>query len=306
MALQKEIWINDIQENLYVMNPWMLKSKDDSAFVAFKTVHIPQSGAASAITKNNTSWPLTAVQRTDTDFTYNIDDYSTGSFFVTNFEELQLSYDKRASIFQDYNNNLSNAIANNLAYNWSPSATASRVVRTTGATVSTALAEGATGVRNAITLADIVAAKSLLDKEGIPAAGRVIVMPTDIYNSQFLSIANISQFYQLGSAVLPDGVVNRIYGFDIYIKPIVATYDSTGIALKAVDADGTVTTPATTDNLSCLCYHPDFVSRAVDSIEVFLDSQMAGYQGDVMSARVTLGGKYRRTDFKGVVSIVQA
>ena len=306
MALMKEIWINDIQDNLYVQNPWMSYSKDDSAYIAFKTVHIPQSGAASTVTKNNASWPLVAVQRTDSDFTYTIDDYSTEAFFVTNFEELQLSYDKRMSITSDYNKKLINSVANNMAYNWSPTGTASRVVRTTGATVSTALAGSATGTRNSLTLADILAAKAILDKEGIPAEGRIMVMNTDQYNLQLLSIANISQFYQSNIDTLPKGAVKELYGFAIYVKPSVTVYDSTGIALKAVSADGTVTSATSTDNLGILCYHPDFVSKALQGIEVFYQEQAPLTQGDIMSARLAMGGKYRRLDFKGVVSIVQA
>lgn len=305
MALQKEIWINDIQQNLYVNNPWLKLSKDDSAYIAYKTVHVPQSGAASTVTLNGSSFPLTAIQRTDTELTYNIDDIESQAFFVNDFEELQLSYDKRMSITQDINEKLINVVGNRAAYNWSPSATASRVVRTTGATVSTALAPSATGVRNAITLADILAAKAILDKEGVPENGRVLIMPTDIYNSQFLNIPNISQFYQNGNATIATGVQSKIYGFDIYIKPNVAVYDSTGIALKAINADGTPTSPTTTDNLSCLAYHPNFVSKALEGITVYLDLQNPLYQGDVMSARVAFGAKYRRSDCKGVVSIVQ-
>lgn len=305
MALQKEAWSDQIQENLYVQNNWIMSSKDDSQYAAFKLVHIPQSGASSTITKNNASWPLTAVQRTDLDFTYQVDDYSTQNFFVTDFEELQLSYDKRQSIIQDYIKEIFDSVANNTAFNWSPSGTASRVVRTTGATVSTALAPGATGTRNALTLLDIIAAKSIMDKEGIPADGRVMVMNTDQYNNQFLQIPNISQFYQSNNDTLPKGVVREIYGFMIYIKPLVTSYDSTGITLKTRNDNGTVASPATTDNLGILCYHPDFVSRAMTAIDTFYFAGSPSYQGDLMSARIAMGSKYRRLDFKGTVSIVQ-
>ena len=305
MALQKEVWIADIQENLYVPNPWLQLSKDDSAFVAFKTVHVPQSGAAATISLNPASFPLTATQRTDNELTYNVNDYSAAPFFVTDFENLQLSYDKRQSIAGDYNMNLITAVGNVTAFNWSPTGTSSRVVRTTGATTSTALAPGATGTRNAITLADIAAAKSILDKDGVEQGGRVMIVQSDMYNSQLLAIDNVIRYMNYGSAVLPSGVVNRLHGFDIYIKPLVAVYDSTGIALKAINANGTVTTPATTDNLSCLCYHPNYVSRALEGITVYYNEGKAEYQGDLLSARISMGSKYRRLDFKGVVSIVQ-
>jgi hypothetical protein len=66
MALIKEIWVNDIQESLNENASFLPYSVDHSAYVAFGTVHVPQSGANPTIEVNPSSFPLTINQRTDT------------------------------------------------------------------------------------------------------------------------------------------------------------------------------------------------------------------------------------------------
>lgn len=44
MALEKQIWLSDIEKNLFANDQFMqLVGKDDSGYVDNKTVHIPQS-----------------------------------------------------------------------------------------------------------------------------------------------------------------------------------------------------------------------------------------------------------------------
>jgi len=159
----------------------------------------------------------------------------------------------------------------------------------------------------AITLADIAAAKGILDAQNVPANGRVLVMPSDIYNGQLLAIQDIYQAQSYGSSALPSGVVNRIHGFDIILRPSVVVYDNSGTpALKAVDADGTPTTEATTDNMACLAFHPSFVCKALGTTDVFYDEDKPEYYGSIFSALVMHGAAKLRTDQKGIVAIVQA
>ena len=76
MALQKEIWQSDIIENLYKDNAFATKAFNGDQYVlAGKVVHIPVSGTAAVIKKNLTSFPQTAVNRTDSEITYSLDNY---------------------------------------------------------------------------------------------------------------------------------------------------------------------------------------------------------------------------------------
>ena len=306
MALQKEVWIADIQENLFANNEFINRATDHSMWISNKTVHVPQAGANPSVKKNRTVLPAAISQRTDTDLTYDMAEYTTDPILLTNLEELQINYAKRQSVLSQHVATLGDVIGNQTLYAWAP-AGAGTYRKTTGSAVSSALAPTATSTRLAITLADIAAAKGILDSQHVPQSGRVLVMPSDIYNAQMLAISDFVQAQSYGTSGLPSGAVGRIFGFDIVLRPSVVVYDNSGTpALKAVDADGTPTTEATTDNMACLAFHPSFVCKAMGTTDVFYDEDKPEYYGSVFSALVMHGAAKLRTDQKGIVAIVQA
>jgi hypothetical protein len=73
MAIQREIWERAIVEGLFADNSFLSKAYNADEYVNNgKVVHIPQAGAASSVSKNRTSKPATAKQRTDTDLTFTL------------------------------------------------------------------------------------------------------------------------------------------------------------------------------------------------------------------------------------------
>lgn len=307
MALQKEIWIADIQEQLFQPNPFMNRATDHSQFVNFKTVHVPQAGGNQAIKKNRNTLPAAINQRTDSELTYSLNEYTSDPILLQNIEELQISYSKRQSVLANTISTLSEAVANQSLYAWSPSV-AGRIVRTTGSASSTALASGATGTRKAITIDDILALKAKLDNDkGVPQDGRILLVPSDIYNTQLLAITEVKQAQMWGSANLPSGVVQRFLGFEIMLRPNVLVYDNTGTpVIKSISDDGTVTTSATSDNLGMLAYHPRFVAHALGEIKAFSDEDKPEYYGSIFSSLVMHGASKLRTDQVGVAALIQA
>ena len=256
MALQREIWIADIQEILFAQNEFVMSSTDDSGYIGNKTVHIPQSGVATGVVVNRSTLPAALTQRTDTELTYNVDQYTTDPFLVTRLDEAQLSYNKRASLMGLQVAALSDLLALNTAFAWG-GVVASCIIRTSGAGDQTALAPGATGNRNAITLADIRAAAKKLDQDFVPSVGRKLLMPVDMYYQLFNDSTVVSSF-NMGTVTLPTGVVRYLYGFEIMIRPRVLIY--------AAGAPPTRKAPtalsALTDCQACIAWHPSFVSRA--------------------------------------------
>lgn len=307
MALQKEQWLADIQENLFKDNAIITRATNHDGFVNYKTVHVPQAGANPTITKNLGSFPAVISQRTDSELTYSMDTYYVQPIHIENGQEIAfLSYDKRMSILNQHISTLEDVLTNNALYKWAPSG-ATRQVRTTGTAVGNALAPSATGNRNAVTLADILKAKSILDSENVPAAGRVLLLPSDMYNAQLLAIADVYQAQSYGTSALPSGVVTRIHGFDVMIRSTVVVYDNTATpVIKAVSDNGAPTTPAATDNLGALAYHPAFVAKAMGATDVFITEQVAEYYGSIVSAMQLFGASKMRTSQVGVVAIVQA
>lgn len=305
MALQQEIWSQDIQENLFAANPFMNRATDHSQWVNFKTVHVPQAGSNPVVTKNRSVLPAAITQRTDTELTYSLNEYTSEPILITNIEELQISYNKRASVLATTIKQLSDCVANNSLYSWAPSG-AGRIVRTTGVADALALAPSATGTRKAITLADVAKLRSMLDNDNVPMDGRILLLPADMYNGQLLAINNIQSALAYGTPVMPTGVVQKLFGFDIMIRPTVLVYDNTGTpVIKAVDDQGNPSVPATTDNLAAIAYHPQFVAHALGSITAFADENKPEYYGSIFSSLVMHGASKLRTSQLGIVALVQ-
>lgn len=299
--IQREVWANDIAANLFPDNSFLQRSLDDSAFVEDnKTVHLPQSGAKPNIEVNRTvpAAGANAGLRTDTDSTYDLDSYSSDPTTIRRIEEMEVSYDKRMSVLDDHIGAINESISNQLAYVWAADA-AAQIVRTSGG-ARPAFVSGATGNRKKVTLADILSAKRILDAQDVPQEGRVMVIPSEAYND-LLELDEITNAEKYGRANLPNGAVNRIYGFDIYLRSSVVSYDNATTPVKRAP-DATVNVDA---NAGILCYHERFVRRALGQVYVFTKEDDPNYYGSVFSAEAKAGGRKRYATGIGVVTIVE-
>ena len=61
--------------------------------------------------------------------------------------------------------------------------------------------------------------------------------------------------------------------------------------------------PLAADNQAAICWHPNFVRKALGAHKVFVEVGKADMYGDVMSALVRFGALRARNDDKGVVTI---
>jgi hypothetical protein len=311
MALLQEVWSAQIQENLYMGNEFMKKATDHSMWVKYKTVHVPQAGSTSTVEQNRTVFPATIGSRTDSELTYSLNQYTADPILIQNIEELQISYNKRASILFNMMSQLQFVVSTQTLYAWAPSG-ASRIVQTTGSTSANNLPHStATGTRKMTTIQDITRLKAILDADNIPQAGRILLVPQYMYNTDLLNIAGIVQAYQFGTAIAPEGVVARLMGFDIMIRSEVLVYDNTGTpVLKAINGDGSLTSAAATDQGAGIAFHPSYVCHALGSITPYYNAGSNGnglpeYYGSIFSAEVMHGASKLRTDQKGIVALVQ-
>ena len=161
MALQTEVWVNDIQDNLFAGNEFVKTGTDHSGFISDKTVHVPQAGANPAVKKNRAVFPAPITERADTDLTYTLNDYTTEPVRIGDVEDIQNSYSKRTSVFGQHIQTLGDVIGNHTAFEWAASG-AGNVFNTSGSAVGTALAPGATGNRLALLLDDILKLKMVV------------------------------------------------------------------------------------------------------------------------------------------------
>ena len=296
MAVQKEIWVRDIQEMLFEGVEFANRSMDHKAYISGKTVHVPQAGAAPSVVKDRSSFPATIAQRTDTDLTYNMAEFTTDPILIRDIEELQTEYDKRASILRAHIEVLNDILGKNILYNWAGSAT--NTVGTSGADSNLALPPIGSGTRKKLTMTDLRNTALAMDKQNVPSNGRVCILPAAMYYELFDDVSLINRNV-MGKETLPAGVIDRIFGFDIYIRNTANRF-TTGGALKAVG-----TSDAATDKLAGLAYHPSFVSKAMGDVKVFTDEDKPEFYGSVMSAMVMMGSSKMYTAEIGVVSLVQ-
>lgn len=273
MALNKEVWVTDIQETLELGLDFLPRMSDYSEFATNKTVHLPQSGVATQIYKNANVFPLAVAQRTDTLKSFDIDQYSTQAFLVTNIEEYQLSYNKRQSIMGQHVRALAENMASTVLQGITPTE-AGRTVTTTGA----------------LDFDDIVKVAAILDKDNMGAADRTLELPVDmfyeLYKDERVLHQNISGFS--GSAVA-SGTFLEVAGIKIYKRPTVATISGAAAGVA---------------------YHKSAVAYAKDAPEVFTDSGDGNGNplyggGIIMSALGWLGVTRLRSDSKGVVALVR-
>lgn len=300
MALQKEVWIQDIQETLHQGSEFILQGTDHSAFVSNKVVHVPQSGSMSAIEKNRSSLPATISQRTDTELTYSLNDYTTDPVLITDLDELQTSYMKRQSVLRQHLDAMNERIGNEVAYEWAGSGSASLVLRTTGGATSLKPNATATGTRNLITKEDISKMARKLDLDNVPKNDRVLLLPTSMYYELFSTDALIRNDF--GRALnMVNGQATEIFGMKVFVRPSVVLFnEATAGVKKAVGS-----ADATTDCYGAIAFQKNAVAQALGSIKVFANEDLPEYYGSVFSAQVFHGAKMLRSDNKGIVAIAQ-
>lgn len=294
MALQKEIWLNDIVEQLFADNTFASRSIDHSEFVDNKTVHVPNAGSAPNVVKDRNQWPAEATQREDHDLEYSLHEYSTDPVHLQYSESVELSYKKRDSILSQTKATIADVVHADLAKLWLPSGYTK--IGTTGAAAPAHL-PSSTGNRQAMTKADVLAVKNQFDLDDIPQTGRCILLDAVMYNQLLASLTESESNAFLATADAKRGVVGQLYGFDFYMRSTVLRVAANGASLAA---SATATTSA-----AGIAWQEGCVSRAMGNHELFENEKDALYYGNVMSALVRAGGSYIRNDKKGVCVIYQ-
>jgi len=141
----------------------------------------------------------------------------------------------------------------------------------------------------------------LFNVQDVPKKGRVAVIDDNMYGYFYdeLTASQMNAFQQFANN--ETGQVGRLHSFDIFTRSAVLNYATATLTPNAYAA-----TQLATDNLASLCWHPNFVERAQGEINRFVNIGRAEYYGDLTSAIVKFGGRKKRSDNKGVVSIIQA
>ncbi len=298
MAIQKEIWIAAIIEGLFASNMFISKAFNADEYVnQGKTVHIPQAGAPSGVEKNRKKWPAEVNRRNDDDITFVLDEYTTNPVHIPHADTVELSYNKRESVLRQDKLKLQDEVALSFLDNWLPEDEECMVL-TTGEAID-AYTAAATGKRNAICKEDVLALMTRFDADDIPQEGRYLLLDAYMYAQLLKDLTQSESMAFLASADAQNGVLGKLFSFNIMMRSRVGLYDEDG-AKKAWSADG-----AADDVTAALAWHESCVCRALGEVKAFENTGDPTYYGDIYSFLVRAGGRIMRKDGKGVVALVQ-
>lgn len=299
-GIDVEFWTSVLKEVLNPDNMFMSKSVDHGDSVLNGVaVHIPNAGAQPGVTRDRSSYPATAAQRTDVDLLYALVEYTTDPTHITKKEQTTIAYDKVASILRTHSSAIVNAFAADLNYNWS-GVGAGQIVRTTGADSALNLSPSATGTRKIMTMADLSAAMTAMNKQNVPKEDRYALFPSGMYGELLDDPALKVRDYG-AEADYKNGILGKLYGFNIMERSESTIFTNAGTPVKrAVGASA-----AATDNMAALLWQKDAVCHALGTVTPFQDNDNPFYYGDILSALARAGGRQMRNDGKGVISIVQ-
>lgn len=299
MAVQVELWKPEVIEYLEQDNEFMRHCVNADEYVMKgKIVHIPQSGGPANVVRNRATLPAPVTKREDIDITYQLDDYTSDPVLIPDVDTKQLSYDKRQSVVRENFANMKDQASDYLLYLWSQNIPTANKLKTSGSNV-TGTAPGAAGNRKALVRADLRAAQKLMNNQRVPKSGRYALIPDNLLD-QLVGDLDTQLAYTWQKIVdLKEGVIGRMYGFNIMTRSSVLIAAASGDAPKLPEA-----LSATDDNEAVLFWHRDFVERAYGDLSLFDDNGNPLFYGDLISMLLYVGGRNRRNDNKGVGMII--
>ena len=217
----REVWSGEMAKKLRRSEgaTWLDGIPDASSLAENDVIHLVDVGVDPDVLINNTSYPIEVQKLEDGDIALKLDKFQTKPTPVTDDELYALSYDKMARVKESHAIAISNAKFVKAAHAFCAQKHTPQtpVIKTTGEK------DPVTG-RVKMVMADIANLKRTLDKLGVPAVGRRLVLCSDHVNDLLETDQNFEKQYNIDRT---DGRVGRLYGFDIY------EFDFTPIYTKA-------------------------------------------------------------------------
>ncbi len=301
MNLYQDIWVKDIQGNIFPENSFMAQSLNDDEFVDKDFVKLSHAGVKPGTRRNATTYPATINTRVDSITEYQLDNFEVLPIMVQDYKEVMVSYNKRQSVMMESMEQLQTDIANFMAWRWMPTV-ATNIIRTTGNN-RPASAPSATGTRKMVTRADFRRMQELFNKHNIPQADRFSLLTAEMYSDLIGDDVVLSRDY-MNNPNLQTGVIDKLYGINIMMRSDAIVCDAAA-AVKTPSISNAPVLGAATDNAAALFWHKNFVRRAKGSVKVFVNEDVAEYYGTVISSSARASGSKARADQRGVYALVE-
>lgn len=219
----REVWTGELIKSLraYLDDSWLRGIPDQSNIAQNNVIHMVDVGADPTVLINNTTYPLDVEELEDGDKTFSLDKFQTKVVPVTDDELYARSYDMMVRVKESCANAITDSKLAKAAHALCPN----RNTDKTPVLVTTGARDSVTG-RIKLCMNDVVRAKSVLDRLGVPANGRRLVLCPDHVNDLLESEQSFREQYNINRA---DGTVGRLYGFDIFESNHTPTYSTLGV-----------------------------------------------------------------------------
>lgn len=253
MALNKQVWINQIKEGFYPERSFLNKVENFGDFVDNNTLHFPSAGIDPKVLINNTTYPIKTVGREDEDYAVVLDKFETENTLIRRPDAIEYSYDKSDSVIRQHRSTLQTTTARKAAHAFAPSkdTTDTPLVLTTGAAVRG---------RKRMKFEDLLALKERFDDALIPLEDRYIILhPRHVTD---LLLEDVKLFKELTD--IKDGEPMKFAGFGCYQFPFMPTYKENAGSWEKVAYDD-----EQTEQFASVAFYAHEVMRADGEIYMY-------------------------------------
>jgi hypothetical protein len=291
VAVQQEIWVNSIIEELYDSNQFLRYMANRSEYVRDgKIIHKPQSGGGSGVEKNRSVFPAGIRTRLDTEIAEVIDEYTSNPVKIPHADTVELSYNKRMSVIREMLGELLEQVGSDTIAASVRDCKAGNKVAATGDT-RPATAPGATGPRTTVIGDDVLKCAKVLDLHKVPSRGRVMLLDTQDKHD-LMSDEKLKYAFQK-TIDLKTGKIGQLYGFDLIDRTLVLRMTA-GLAPK--DA---FTANAADDTSGSIFWQGDHLEYYPGMVRFFENLGDPTLYADVYSMLLRFTGGPKRADGKG-------
>lgn len=228
-GVYKEIWTGELVKSLRggLQGTWLDGIPDNSSIVNNDDIHLVDVGVDPDVLVNNTTYPIPLQALEDKDISITLDKFQSKVTPITDDELHACSYDRIARVKESHANAINDAKFGRAAH----ALCAQKDTAKTPVLATAGARDEVTG-RLKMTMADVIAMKSAMDKLGVPAEKRRLVLCTDHVNDLLETVQSFREQYNINRQ---DGTVGRLFGFDVYEYGRTPVY-TTGKVKKALAA----------------------------------------------------------------------
>ncbi|MGM9753841.1 MAG: hypothetical protein ACI3ZK_07330 [Candidatus Cryptobacteroides sp.] len=253
----REVWTGEMVKALRggLKATWLDGIPDATSAVDNDVIHLVDVGVDPDVLINNTTYPIELQQLDDNDISISLDKFQTKVTPITDDELFALSYDKMSRVIESHRNSIDDAKFKKAAHALCAASNTAKtpVLATTGAR------DASTG-RLAMTRKDLIAMKEAMDKLGVPAENRRLVLCPSHVNDILGWSEEFTRQYNMDNI---NGRVGRLYGFDIYESAYNPFYTSNGNK-KALG-----TTPGAGEFQASFAFYTKRVFKATGSTKMY-------------------------------------